>query len=180
MPTPSKPLVIFLAECHADTAVLSEIRNVPARHPNTTRHLKGIGRVANAMLKLPDRIVVGLIDDDGHRKAQKLNVPNYFKAFRPLAEPAPDGFLTFLKHPDFQHYLIRITPACERWLLACAHEAGLMLTFEQIEEVTKKEDSDTDLVLLGWVKAIYRAQASGFQAVEAFIAEFEAPRPRYH
>lgn len=59
MPTPPKLPVIFLAECHADTAVLSEIRNVPARHPRHTWHTRTIGRVANTMLRYPDSIVVG-------------------------------------------------------------------------------------------------------------------------
>ena len=179
MLTPPKLPAIFLAECHADTAVLSEIRNVPARHPRHTWHQKGITRVAAAMQKHPDAVVVGLVDDDDYRKQQKLNVPDYIKGFRPLAEPEPDGFLTFLKHPSRRHYLIRVTPACERWLHSCAREAGLSLTFEQIADVTKVEGSDTDPVLLGWVKTIGRAQVSGFQRIEAFIAQFEAPRPRY-
>lgn len=92
----------------------------------------------------------------------------------------PDEFVAFLKHPSRSHYLIRITPACERWLHTCAQEAGLPLTFEQIKAVTKNEDSDTDPVLLGWVKEIYRARVSGFQLVEAFVARFEAAPPRYY
>ncbi len=92
-----------LPECYVDTILVSK-----ALSDSTCNHQKGCTNVAKVMSeKFHNSFAVGIIDKD------KKDI-DYFRNFRILATR---NSLELSKHPEKHHYLIRLTPPLEKWLL---------------------------------------------------------------
>jgi hypothetical protein len=100
------PDLHLVPECHAETVLARAFRQ-PSDFLN---HATGIPEVARILSKheVPNFTRVGFIDND------KKNVPRYFDNFTLLSES--EG-VVFKKHKVLNDYLIRVSPAIERFLL---------------------------------------------------------------
>ena len=137
-PTP----VIFVPECHADTALMLTLlgENRPDLRATATArqhlrqlvdHEQGIGNVGNNMRQQlqafgATRRVVGLVDLD-----TKFNQHTYLREFTTLLgghRQRGQGDFALLQHATApHHYLIAINPAFEKWLQARVTELGKTL-----------------------------------------------------
>lgn len=96
----------IIPECYADTLLVSLIGFKGANHA------LGIGEVSRLMQKnYKTRLAIGVIDAD---KTQ----PKYFDKFESIKRVKG---LEHKKHPDFNHHIIVVKPAFEKWIFAAAN-----------------------------------------------------------
>ncbi|MBN8825800.1 MULTISPECIES: hypothetical protein [unclassified Spirosoma] len=128
-----------IPECYIDTKLLKIA--VPPR--GRYNHQKGCTNVVKQMQeKLSGDFALGLIDKD-------KKILKYTEEFDTVIEVKDR--LELLKHPSRHHYLIFISPAQEKWIIAVAEEVGLSLTefnlphdFNQLRDITKTSKSEND------------------------------------
>ena len=98
-------------ECHGDNLLITQMKyEVLEGH-------SGINEVGNLMSKYKgNRLSLGIIDAD------KKVLSEYLKTFK---ESKRKANVIYLKHPDNNHYLIKISPAFEKFILQAANDAGI-------------------------------------------------------
>ena len=189
--------VIFVPECHADTALTLTLlgENEPTlraterarqRLRRFVAHEQGIGNVGNNMLRqLADfadtRRVVGLVDLDA-----KFNQQPYLRQFEVLLggsrERTQDSF-ALLQHPlHTHHYLIAVNPAFEMWLEARAAELGktpmdfgLPGGFKLLKKYCKTQGAEYAPRLRALLDAIAAANLPAYRALADFVAQVMNP-----
>ena len=181
MATLAKPPVFFLPECHVDTAVLLHLR----WRDDAYSHRLGNTEVANYMLARPAQLLIGMVDDDDARRidkgSQRRREPLYFRTFVAHTGFADGEQVRFLQHSTRPHYLIKVRPQCEQWLLGCAQRAGLSLvglgfaaeTTEAIIQRAKNQRGTRHPAITGLLKALRRAEEPDFLRIHAFIRHYE-------
>ena len=129
----------IIPECYIDTKLIKAL--VP---PHTKyNHQKGCSTVVKVMQeKFKDDFAVGIIDRD----KQELGYANQFD----LVVEIPNNLQLF-KHRSRNHYLIFICPAVEKWIIACAVDADLLLQdfglpsdFLLLTKITKTSKSENN------------------------------------
>lgn len=186
-PTP----IIFVPECHADTALMLTLlgENQHALRATTAArqhlrqfvdHEQGIGNVGNNMQRqlreFPARRVVGLVDLDA-----KFNQNPYLREFTTVLggqRERGQGAYALLQHATAPHHqLIAINPAFEKWLQARAAELGKTLgdfnlptDFKLLKRYCKKEEAEYDPNLRALLDAV-AADFPVYRALAAFVTQ---------
>ena len=100
----------ILPECFVDTNIVNTFLTMEQVYTDAN-HCHGCNKVGNMMQeKLKDNFALGIIDKDKRQHS-------YNKEFHSLGNTE---HLELLKHPTNQHYLIRITPAMDGFILKVA------------------------------------------------------------
>jgi len=128
----------ILTECYIDTNLL-ETLVPPVRGYN---HQKGCNTVANVMKKqLNDKGAIALIDND------KREI-NYIQEFERIANTTS---LSLFKHRNKPHFIIRIDPAIDDFILKSAHDMdvditsfGLPDSLKDFTKITKQKTSKSE------------------------------------
>lgn len=126
-------------ECYIDTNLTEFLLKSTG-----VNHKSGCNEVAKSMAEsnLKDQFSIGIIDNDKRQ-------PSYVKEF---IEIAHTSHIALLKHKERPHYLVRVSPAMDGFILDCAKEQGVDLkdyglpsALEELTKVTKdvkaKDDS---------------------------------------
>lgn len=143
----------ILPECYVDTNIVTTMLHVCGIQVNAC-HCKGCGTVAVSMQsdKLTDTFAVGIVDNDKRQ-------PTYFtKEFLSLGQSA---HLELLRHRELRHYLIRVTPAMDGFILDVAKECRvspaefeLPETLNEFKKLTKSVTAKEDQNLTRLFKAL--------------------------
>ncbi|MDB5284077.1 MAG: hypothetical protein JWO06_3152 [Bacteroidota bacterium] len=121
----------ILAECYGDTLLTKQLK-----YEYFARH-SGIGEVANQMKKYyVNRKAIAIIDDD------KKGKPTYFTSECFLIEQKNGVIL--MKHKTADHYVIKITPGLEDFIINAAISCKLEL-FEKDKKKFKAIVKDSKL-----------------------------------
>lgn len=106
----------ILPECYVDTNMVVTLLNIGHIHCKSVNHCKGCNKVARDMTtKLSDKFALGVIDNDKRQHT-------YTSEFDLLGST---GHIEFLKHHVRPHFLIRITPAMDKFILDIAMEESV-------------------------------------------------------
>lgn len=103
----------FIPECYFDTFLVKKILRI-----NKVNHQHCCTKVESKM-KAIDDFAVGIIDQDRDR--------NNIQYLNEFDEVIKTDSLILHKHKEKQHYIIRIAPAIEYWILNIAKETGIDL-----------------------------------------------------
>jgi hypothetical protein len=129
----------IIPECYIDTKLIKAL--VP---PHTRyNHQKGCSTVTKVMQeRFSDDFALGIIDRD----KKELGYANQFD----LLVEIPNTLQLF-KHHHKSHYLIFICPAVEKWIIACAVDAELLISdfglpsdFLSLTKITKTSKSENN------------------------------------
>ena len=175
--------VLFVPECHADTALtLTLLRENAAnqrRLHDFVSHQQGIGNVANTLCKQPvaagnARRAVGIVDLD-----KKFAQQPYLREFVLLAGSLARGQHShaLLHHPTHaSQYLIVLNPACDTWLWERASELGttpadfgLPADFPSFKEFCKTSQAERDPRLRALLDAVATARHSAYRTLADFV-----------
>ena len=137
----------IVPECFVDTnlvQILMQIKGV--------NHQNSCGQVTNVLKnKFKDQFAIGIVDNDNLQS-------NYSND---CVEIAHSNEITLSKHPDNQHYLIKINHIMERFILNSAKDAGVDLKqygipndLEGLKSITKSKDSLDNNDLRRAIKAV--------------------------
>ncbi len=126
----------FIPECYIDTNLVETLLG------GKVNHQYGCNNVVNKMTgKYEDVFAVGIIDND----KRKIS---YVDDFNKIGS---SEHLILLKHKYRQHYIIKVSPAMEEFILSCAEECGIDLTeyglsneLEGLMSFTKNVESEKD------------------------------------
>jgi hypothetical protein len=129
----------IIPECYIDTKLIKAL--VP---PQTKyNHQKGCSTVTKLMQKyFTNDFAVGIVDRD----KKELGYADEFDLVVEMTNT-----LQLFKHRTKNHYLIFICPAVEKWIIACASDAGISLSdyqlpndFRSLMKITKKSLGEND------------------------------------
>lgn len=137
----------IVPECFVDTnlvQILMQIKGV--------NHQNSCGQVTNVLQKkFKDKFAIGIVDDDNLQS-------NYSKA---CVEIAHSDEITLCKHPNNQHYLIKINHIMENFILNSAKDAkvdlkkyGIPDSLEGLKTITKSKDCLDNNDLRRAIKAV--------------------------
>ena len=167
----------IIPECYIDTKLIKAL--VP---PQTKyNHQKGCPKVVQVMKEyFNDNFAVGIIDRD----KKELGYANEFDLVIEVSDS-----LQLFKHRNKNHYLIFICPAVEKWIIACASDAGIMLSdyglpndFRSLMKTTKTSKSENDDEFSSNFKELFKAlrtENPSKVAVLRFWVEYLIANP-YH
>jgi hypothetical protein len=170
--------VMFLPECHVDTALT---RTLLAQRLSFINHQHSITKVANALQQQAGsnrgpRFVVGVVDHD-----KRIADVKYLRQFSTVvtARPGPDCRYTIYQHPAHPtHYLVVLAPACDAWIFEAAQAAGLALpdfglppTLPGFIDVVKDESAEDNPLLISLLAAIKKAQPAAYRELATFVAD---------
>ena len=119
----------IVPECYIDTSLVEFLL---ASHG--VNHQKGCNNVAKTMkeTKFKDQFSIGVIDND---KKQPRSYVNEFN------EIAHSEHILLLKHCERPHYIVKIAPAMDQFIMDCAAEQSINLQDynlpSKLEEFTK-------------------------------------------
>lgn len=128
----------IVPECYIDTNLAEFLLD-----SHGVNHQKGCNAVAKKMMEsnLKDLFSIGIIDND---KRQHSYVSEF-------TEIAHTQHVTLLKHDERPHYIIRISPAMDQFILDCAKEHGVNIKdyglpseLEEFIKVTKDVNAKND------------------------------------
>ncbi len=123
----------IIPECYIDTNLVETL----VCHGGCN-HQKGCNQVAKIMQeKYADRFAVGMIDADKRQ-------PSYLNDFNQIAS---SHHLDLLRHSDRPHYVIRVQPAADGFILACVQEAQIEMSEYGLSPVLKEFTSQTKNVM---------------------------------
>lgn len=129
----------FVPECYVDTNLIESLLETDG-----VNHQMGCNNVAKAMESgvLKESFAVGIIDSD----KRKLAYAEYFE------EIAHSQHLFLLKHKEKPKFMIKISPAIDRFILDCAQEQGVNVNefglsseLKEFTKQTKNVESKKDL-----------------------------------
>ena len=137
----------IVPECYVDTnlvQILMQIKGV--------NHQNSCGQVTNVLKnRFKDKFAIGIVDNDN----MQSNYSNDCK------EIARSGEIILCKHPDSQHYLIKINHIMEKFLLNSAKDANVDLKqfgipddLEGLKSITKSKDCLDNKDLRRAIKAV--------------------------
>ena len=143
----------IIPECYIDTNLV-ETLVPPTKGYN---HQKGCGTVTSVMKdKFKDSFAVGIIDKD----KQQVDYLNEFTLINEF-----NNTLFLYKHNAKHHYIIQISPALERFLIAGAASANISLAdydlpleFDRFKKISKSINSKEDPRFKKLIKSIIRAE----------------------
>jgi hypothetical protein len=129
----------IIPECYIDTKLIKALVPPQTRY----NHQKGCSTVTKVMQeRFNNDFAIGIIDRD----KKELDYANQFD----LIIEVPDN-LQLLKHRNKNHYLIFICPAVEKWIIACAVDADILLQdfglpsdFLSLTKITKTSKSENN------------------------------------
>lgn len=153
----------IIPECYIDTNLIETLLP-PQRQYN---HQKGCGTVTKVMQeRFTDRFALGIIDKD----KQEVKYLNEF------TEVCQSDSLILYKHRTRHHYMIRISPAMERFIMANAVAAGIALTdfdlpsdFELLKRESKKINSKNDQRFKRLFRSLYQNGAPGILKLASWV-----------
>jgi hypothetical protein len=153
----------IIPECYVDTNLVETL--VPPQKQYNHQHR--CGTVTKVMKgQFADRFALGIIDRD-------KNEVDYLKEF---SEVCINGSLILHKHKVRHHYIIQISPAIERFIIANANKVGLLLgdfslpsDFEQLKKVSKTTNSKNDIRFKRLFKALHQDGAEDIQRLAFWI-----------
>lgn len=131
-----------MAECYIDTTFISSLLGTDVNHKNNCAEvLKALSKSKKG--KFADRFAIGIIDNDKRPTTESKYYVEFAKTKR----------LTFCKHPEDPHYLIKVGElhkAMETFLLENAKEANIDLAelnlpsdFDGFKKITKHQITST-------------------------------------
>ena len=137
----------IVSECFVDTnlvQILMQIKGV--------NHQNSCGQVTNVLKnKFKEKFAIGIVDNDNLQS-------NYSNA---CVEIAHSDEITLCKHPDNQHYLIKINHIMENFILNSAKDAdvdlkeyGIPDDLEGLKSITKSKDCLDNQDLRRAIKAV--------------------------
>ena len=137
----------IVPECFVDTnlvQILMQIKGV--------NHQNSCGQVTNVLKnKFKEKFAIGIVDNDNLQS-------NYSNA---CVEIAHSDEITLCKHPDNQHYLIKINHIMEHFILNSAKDANVDLKeygipddLEGLKSITKSKDCLDNQDLRRAIKAV--------------------------
>lgn len=140
----------IIPECNADTNLVQTLLRIKG-----VNHQHSCGQVTNEMQKrFKDDFAVGVIDQDKDES-------NYSNECEVIAS---SNELSVCRHPDSNHYLIKIHNILESFIIACATEVGVDLSSlglpfqkEALMKRTKKKDVKNDPLFSNFIKRITAA-----------------------
>ena len=128
----------IVPECYIDTNLAEYLLD-----SHGVNHQKGCNAVAKKMMEsnLKDQFSIGIIDNDKRQHS-------YVSEFEEIAHTQ---HFALLKHKERPHYLVRINPAMDQFILDCATEQGVNLKdyglpaeLEDFTKVTKDVNAKND------------------------------------
>lgn len=128
----------IVPECYIDTNLAEYLLD-----SHGVNHQKGCNAVAKKMMEsnLKDQFSIGIIDNDKRQHS-------YVSEFEEIAHTQ---HFALLKHKERPHYLVRINPAMDQFILDCANEQGVNLKdyglpaeLEDFTKVTKDVNAKND------------------------------------
>ncbi len=123
----------IIPECYIDTNLVETL----VCHGGCN-HQKGCNQVAKIMQeKYADRFAVGIIDADKRQ-------PSYINEFNKIAS---SSHLDLLRHRVRPHYIIRVQPAADGFILSCVHSTQIDITEYGLSPVLKDFTSQTKNVM---------------------------------
>lgn len=157
----------IVPECYGDTRLVEIL--LQAKKVN---HQQGLGTISQTLIKrFSEKRALAVVDDD------KV-IPPYFKEFS-IQKEAPG--LVLLRHKENEHFLIRICPALEKWLLDAAKEAGITSDdhpickdLETLKSVTKHEYINKNQDFTRFLKALNRSASPRIQHLKSWLQDFVA------
>ena len=138
----------IVPECYIDTNLVEFLL---ASH--SVNHQKGCNNVAKMMMEssLKDQFSIGVIDNDKRQHS-------YVSMFDEIAH---SKHISLLKHRERPHYLVRITPAMDQFIMDCAAEQNINLQdydlpskLEEFTKVTKDVNVKSDRRFKSLFKAL--------------------------
>lgn len=158
----------IIPECCIDTNLVETL--VPPR--KGYNHQKGCGTVTKVMKEhFADSFAVGIIDKD----KKELD---YLKEFSIIITK---GNLELQKHNNRNHFIIRISPAMESFLLLNVAVAGISLEdfdlpseFEQFKKVTKMVNSKKDSRFKNLFKTMKKQNLTDFELLTNWLTYLKA------
>jgi hypothetical protein len=162
-------LLNIVPECYGDTRLVEILLEV-----QKVNHQKNIGQVANTLRdKLKSQRALAVVDND------KQSIPAYFqKEFSTLNEASG---LVLLKHKIHPHFLVRICPALETWLLEAAKEAGISPKeypicedLNALRSATKNIELSKNQDFTRFVKALNRSASPRIRHLKSWLQDFVA------
>ncbi len=129
----------FIPECYIDTNLIETLLQANGVYIKGVNHQKGCNNVVRLMLKKrTSDFALGIVDADKKQHS-------YAKEFKTLASYK---HVELLKHPLNNHFLVKIHPAMEMFILSSAAEAGVQMSeynlpsdLNDLKELTKDIDS---------------------------------------
>lgn len=123
----------IIPECYIDTNLVETLVCYGG-----CNHQKGCNQVAKIMQeKYADRFAVGIIDADKRQ-------PSYLNEFNQIAS---SSHLDLLRHRVRPHYIIRVQPAADGFILACVQTSQLDMAEYGLSPVLKEFTSQTKNVM---------------------------------
>lgn len=170
--------VLFVPECHVDTALTQVLLADRLSFINHQKSISKVARVlqAQAQASRGPRFVVGLVDKD--KKFEKLHYLRQFnRPFRVRTEST--GRYCIYQHSRLaSHFLLVLDPACDTWIFDVAVAAGLVLpdfglppTLVGFIAFVKAEDAENSPQLRRLLHAIRQAQPPAYRELAEFVAE---------
>ncbi len=128
----------FIPECYVDTNLVETLLSLHKHFTKGVNHQMGCNGVDNAIKgKFEYSFAVGIIDADKRQ-------PRYLDEFDRIAG---SEHLALYKHNSKHHYIMRVSPAMDGFILACAEEVkvdmceyGLSSDLETFTGETKDVD----------------------------------------
>lgn len=154
----------ILVECYGDTLLAKQMK-----YDYFPFH-SGVGEVANTMKKnFSNRKAIAIIDND-------KNQPSYFT--RECNTIKSVNGIILMKHKEFDHYVIKISPALEDFINSCAKDKNLEL-FEKdkkrFREITKDSKLHSNTKFVNYLNKLIAKNPAGINTIKEFIKEINAP-----
>jgi hypothetical protein len=164
----------IIVECYGDSLLIKQLK-----HEYLADH-SSIGQVANRMIGyFENRFALAVIDSD------KALGPGYFKKENlKVAGNAINGVQLY-KCKGKYHYVIKIVPAFEGFILAAAEEADfdrgkfkLPADEKEFRKICKRSDLHANQRMVNFVNAIVTTNPPSIKALRLAIAEAFKNKPR--
>ena len=157
---------MIFVECFADHLLFSQLK-----FGHDEIH-SGIGEVGNRMKseRMKGKKCLGIIDNDKRQS-------DYFKNDFEKIEGTEN--LIFLKHHKEKHYLIKIEPAVEGFILACAVQAEvspskyrLPDTILGLKSLTRKKEILKNQQFINFIHQIVAREEDGIKKLKDYVNAF--------
>lgn len=123
----------ILPECFVDTNIVNTFLAMENVYIDAN-HCHGCNMVGNMMQRnLKDNFALGIIDNDKRQHS-------YNREFHSLGKTK---HLELLKHPSRQHYLIRVSPAMDGFILDVADRQGVNMSNYDLPDSLEKFTAKT-------------------------------------
>jgi hypothetical protein len=164
----------IIVECYGDSLLIKQLKlEYLADHSS-------IGQVANRMIGyFENRFALAVIDSD------KALGPGYFKKENLKVVGKASNSVQLYKCKGKYHYVIKIVPAFEGFILAAAEEAGykrkrfkLPPSDKEFRKLCKDEDLHKNQRMVSFVNAIVTKDPPSIKSLRAAIAEAFKNRPK--